>query len=119
MKDCKVKFPALPQVLNSVSKGLEMYWGSDMLVMENQFLYSRLKIQKAVAYTPSREAVFQLAAMLTAAVPAVSGSSSLALRSAILMSVLSLYSDICIHTSSYFSFLHFHHNNTQHITKAL
>lgn len=81
--------------------------------------YTRVKIQKAAAFPPSQEAAFQLAAMLTAAVPAVSESSSLPLRSAVLMSVLSLCSDICIHISSYSSFLHFHHNNTQHITKAL
>lgn len=81
--------------------------------------YTRVKIQKAAAFPLSQEAAFQSAAMLTTAVPAVSESSLLPLRSSILMSVLSLCSDICIHISSYSSFLHFHHNNTWHITKAL
>lgn len=51
--------------------------------------YTRLEIQKAAVSPSSKKKTFQLAAMLTTAVPAVYESSSLPLKRAILMSVLS------------------------------
>lgn len=51
--------------------------------------YTRLKIQKAAVSPSSKKKTFQLAAMLTAAVPAVYESSSPPLKRVILMSVLS------------------------------
>lgn len=51
--------------------------------------YTRVKIQKAAVSPSSKKKTFQLAAMLTAAVPAVSELSSPPIKRAILMSVLS------------------------------
>lgn len=84
-----------------------------------KFKYTIVKMQRVAEFPPLKKQRSRSADTLTAAVPAVPELSSLSLRRPVLVSVLSLCSDICIHPGSYSSFCHLHHNNTQRTAKTL